>query len=107
MVVKVGSEEEKSRIMQNKWKLKGSDIWLNDDLSWEERRIRWKIMQVAKNEQEEGRKVRIGQGRLWIDGKWWTWDEEKGDLRDVRGQCTSVRGYSEERRRDVRERRYL
>lgn len=107
VVIKVGSEEEKSRIMQNKWKLKGSEIWLNDDLTWEERRVRWKVTQVARKEQGEGRKVRIGQGRIWIEGEWWMWDEERGEFRDTRGQGRNVRMEGERSGRETREERSM
>jgi len=36
-VVRVRSEEERSEIMRNKHKLKG-DIFIENDLSWEERK---------------------------------------------------------------------
>jgi len=32
--------------------LKGSDIWIEKDLTWEERRIKWKIREVAKREEK-------------------------------------------------------
>jgi len=42
VIVRVASEEEKVRVMQNKWKLKGGEL-IEDDLTWEERRIKWKM----------------------------------------------------------------
>jgi len=40
----VGSTEEKKKIMQNKVKLRGGEkIWIEDDLTWEERKIRWAV----------------------------------------------------------------
>jgi len=44
-VVRVGSEEERRRIVQNKWKLKGEEVRIEEDLTWEERRIKWRIRQ--------------------------------------------------------------
>jgi len=41
-ITKVSSEEEK-RKMQNKWRLKGEKVWKEEDLTWEEMRMRWKI----------------------------------------------------------------
>lgn len=86
LIVKVGSEEEKRRVMQNKWKLKGGDIWIEEDLTWEERKIKWMIRRVAWKEEAEGRRVRVGQGKVWIEGVWWVWDEWRGELRDGRGR---------------------
>jgi len=53
-IVRVESEDEKTRIMQNKWKLKGGELWIEDDLTWEERRIKWKLTQIARIEEERG-----------------------------------------------------
>lgn len=40
MVVRVGTEEKKKMIWRNKWKLKGQRIWIEEDLTWEERRVK-------------------------------------------------------------------
>lgn len=40
VVVRVGTEEKKKMIWRNKWKLKGQKIWIEEDLTWEERRVR-------------------------------------------------------------------
>jgi len=85
VIVKIGSEEEKKGIMQNKWRLKGEEVWIEEDLTWEERKVRWKIRQLAIREEAKEKRVRIGQGGLWIEGKWWGWDEEKGELADMKG----------------------
>lgn len=37
-------------------------------------RVRW-----------QGRKVRIGYRKAWVDGKLWIWDEEKDNLKDESG----------------------
>ncbi|KYN27961.1 hypothetical protein ALC57_02628 [Trachymyrmex cornetzi] len=55
----MGSIEEKSRIMRNKWKLKGRDIWIEEDLTWKERKMRWMIRRVLA---KEGGRAKIGQG---------------------------------------------
>lgn len=70
--------------MKNKWKLRGEKILIEDELTWEERRSRWRVIQIAGKEEEEGRKVKLGHGRVWMKGK--CWDEEREDLRDERGR---------------------
>jgi len=62
-VVTLGSIEQKRQVMENKKKLKG-----REDLTWEERKIRWKLREIARREEGEGRRVRIGYGGLQIDG---------------------------------------
>ncbi|XP_011706307.1 PREDICTED: golgin subfamily A member 6-like protein 22, partial [Wasmannia auropunctata] len=68
VVVRVGSEDMKRNILLNKWRLKGKDWWIEEDLTWEERRIRWCIRQVAKKEEMKGKRVKAEQRGVWIDG---------------------------------------
>jgi len=60
-------------------------VWIEEDLTWEERKVRWKIRQLAIREKAKGKRVRIGQGGLWVEGKWWGWVEERGELMDTKG----------------------
>lgn len=85
IVVKLGSEEQKREVMRNKRKLKGRREKIMEDWTWKERRMRWKLEELAKNEERRGRRVWIGYGRIRIGEKWWRWDEEEGVLRDGKG----------------------
>lgn len=40
VVVKLGNEKEKQSIMENKKKLRGKDIWIHEDWTWKERKIK-------------------------------------------------------------------
>lgn len=96
-VVRLGSAEEKRRVMENKKKLKGGKIWIDEDLSWKERRARYRLRQIAIREEAKGARVWIGKGRLCIEGVWWLWDEEKEELRDNKGRKWEEVGESEEK----------
>lgn len=67
LIVKVRSEENKRKILENKRKLKGGSIWIEEDLSFKERKMRWNLRRVAEEERKRGRAVRMGNGRIWID----------------------------------------
>lgn len=41
-------------VIGGKRKLKGSDIWIDDDLTWEERRNRW-LLRERGEKKERGR----------------------------------------------------
>lgn len=46
--------------------------------------------EIARKEEKEGRKVKIGYGRICIEEHWfwmkiWKWDEEKKVLRNEKG----------------------
>ncbi|XP_011689296.1 PREDICTED: inner centromere protein A-like [Wasmannia auropunctata] len=67
VVIRVGSEDMKRNILLNKWRLKGKNWWIEKNLTWEEKRIRWCIRQVARKEGMKGRRVKAEQGGMWID----------------------------------------
>lgn len=50
----------KKEILRNKRKLKGKEVWIRENLTWEKRRIRWKIRQIALREKIQGNKIREG-----------------------------------------------
>lgn len=43
LIVKLGSEDYKKEVMRNKYKLRGETIFIEIDLSWEERKMQEKI----------------------------------------------------------------
>lgn len=59
VIVKMKNEEVKRRIMRNKWKLREEEVWIEEDLTWEERRRRWKMRQFALNGEMRGKKILI------------------------------------------------
>jgi len=84
VIAKLGSEDMRRRILMNKWKLKGGEIWVEADLTWEERRIKWNIRRIVKREELRGKRVRVYQRGVWIEGVWWEWDERVNGLRDTK-----------------------
>lgn len=76
----------KREMMRSIGKLKGKDIWIKEDQTFKERKMRWKIKNMAEEERRKGKRVRHGYGRIWKEDKWWYWDKEEEALRDVRGK---------------------
>lgn len=77
------SLQEKERIMKNKHKLKdfsGERIYINNDLTLEEREMQKQIRGRAREEKSEGKLVRVGLGRITIDGREWKWNRGAGKL---------------------------
>lgn len=72
------NEKMKWEVMRNKGKLKGEKIFIENDLSWEERRIQERINRWCREEREKDRDVKIGTGRVKIDGIWRRWEEIEG-----------------------------
>lgn len=91
VVVKLGSEGEKKEVMEKKKMLKGRKIWIEEDLTWEERRVRWRLREIAREEERRGRKVWVGQDKIKIEGEWWWWNREREVLVDGMGRAMGRR----------------
>lgn len=72
--------------MEKKKRLRGRKERILEDLSWKERRVRWKLGEVARREQAVGNRVWVKGGRIRIGELWWRWDEEEEVLKDERGR---------------------
>jgi len=75
IVVKLEGEEGKKEVMKNKYKLKGERVFIENDLTYEEKKIQEKMSRWAKKKRLGGGEVKVGRGRLKIDGKWIAWEE--------------------------------
>lgn len=64
---------QKSGVMQNKNRLKGSRIYLEHDYTTEERNIQNETKKIAKTEKDKGKKVKMGYRKLFVDGKSYVW----------------------------------
>jgi len=60
VVVRLENEEEKREVMQNKFRLKGENIFIENDLSWEERNVQIKINKWIKEQKKQKEKERLG-----------------------------------------------
>ena len=70
IIAKLENEEEKRRVMMNKSKLKGTKIYIENDLSFEERRKQEEIKKWAFERKTKGLKVKIGIGRVCVEEQW-------------------------------------
>jgi len=80
LIIEFEEWQEKEIIMKEKSKLKGRDIYIDHDLTKEERDIQRKLRERAKREREEGKKVKIGYKKIIIEGKTYIWNEEAEDI---------------------------
>lgn len=74
-VAELESMEVKSQIMRKKYMLRGTEIYIDDDLLKNEREIQKKIRECAKTERDKNRKVKIGYKKICIDDVWYKWNE--------------------------------
>ncbi|EFN85015.1 hypothetical protein EAI_14345 [Harpegnathos saltator] len=57
VLVKLGSLEEKRKVMEAKKKLRGRRERIEDDLTMEERKTKWRIGREAETERRRGKRV--------------------------------------------------
>jgi hypothetical protein len=80
MLAKIENWERKKNIMLNKSKLKerkGGRMYIDDDLTNEERKTQKKLREVAREERDRGKRVKIGYRKIQINGEWFIWDERE------------------------------
>ena len=75
VVMKLAGRDEKRKVMEARRKLKGRRERIDDDLTEEERRARWKVEREAEKEREGGKKVQVEYMKMWVNGKMRRWDE--------------------------------
>jgi hypothetical protein len=80
MLAKIESWDQKKNIMLSKSKLKGRKgerMYINDDLTNEGRKTQKKLREVASEERDGGKRVKIGYRKIQIKGEWFIWDERE------------------------------
>jgi hypothetical protein len=95
MLAKTENWEQKKNIMLNKSKSngrKGERMYIDDDLTKEERETQKKLRELAKEERDRGKRVKIGYRKIQINGEWFRWDEREEKLKKI--------FYKKERRRE-------
>lgn len=83
--VRLESEGQRREVMGKKNKLRGRRERIVEDLTWRERKMRWKLENIARTEEKRGKKVWVGYDRMRNYEQWWRWDENEEVLRDEKG----------------------
>lgn len=81
VVAKIEYWKEKQEVMKNKNKLRGTQIYIDNDLTMKERDIQSKIYDRANKEKAKGKRVKIGYQKLLIEGVQYVWNNKMEDLR--------------------------
>lgn len=77
ILVSMENFDKKLGILRSKTKLKGKKIYIDSDLTSQERDIQRKLRQTANKLREEGKSVKIGHMKLIGDGKEMLWNEKE------------------------------
>lgn len=82
VIAMLESVDEKRKVMACKNKLAGSKVFIENDLGFEDRKRQEIIAKWVKLRREEGWVMKIGIGRVYVEGRWIRW-EDKGALREI------------------------
>ena len=68
--------EDKLKIMRNKSKLRGQDIYIDSELTKAEREIQGILRQRAREEREKGdTEAKVGYQKILLRGQWVAWKD--------------------------------
>ncbi|RLU26458.1 hypothetical protein DMN91_000253 [Ooceraea biroi] len=86
--------EMKRKVMKSKSKLGTERVFIENDLTWEERRVQEEITRWAKDQRGKGMEIKVATGKVRVgEGVWKWWSEVKREQEVI----------SDEGRRDERE----
>lgn len=85
VLVRMRDKEGKREVMRKKGGLKEKEERIEDDWTWKERTMQWRLEEIARDERRRNRRVMVRCARMWIEGKWWQWNEERERLVDEKG----------------------
>jgi len=81
VMVEMEKWEEKEKIMKEKSKLYGRNIFIDHDMIKEERKVQRRLRERARKEREEGKKVKVGYRKMYIESELYVWNEEGEEIR--------------------------
>lgn len=64
------NKDKKREVMSCMNKVKGEIVFVENDLTWEKKKVQARIGQWARLEREKERLVQIGYARVKVDGRW-------------------------------------
>jgi hypothetical protein len=59
-------------------------MYIDDDLTKEERETQKKLRELAREERDRGKRVKIGYRKIQINGDWFRWDKRQEKLKKER-----------------------
>lgn len=102
LIITLEEEIKKREVMRAKNRLKGEKIFIENDLTWEERKVQEKIYRWVKEERSNGREIKVGFARVNIEGRWIKWGDIERKLERKGGEVlrekrNGVEGEKEEK----------
>lgn len=78
-------------LLEKGWEIRRNwSVGIDEDLTMEERRVRWKLVERTRKERAKGKTVVTTNRRIWVDGKAWEWDNERNGWGRWRGRRRKI-----------------
>lgn len=78
LIVKMGKWKDRIELLEKGWEIRRNwGVGIDEDLTMEERRVRWRLIERARLERAKGNVVVTINRRIWVNGKAWGWDNER------------------------------
>lgn len=83
LIMEMEKVRDKEEILEKEVEI--GRLWrveVDEDLTMEERRRRWKIVEAARRKRARGRRVELNNREMWVEGRRWVWRRESGSWVD-------------------------
>lgn len=96
-VVKLRDREGKREVMKKKIELKGRKEKIENDWTKGERRMQWRLQEMAREKRKFNRRAEVRYAKIWMRGRWWRWNEEGEGVVNGEGRKWGMREGGRER----------
>ena len=83
IIARFEKEAEKKILLENKFKLKNTKIYIEEDYSQSVRDIRRELWKAAIEERKQGKRATVRYKTLFVDGEEFTWNLEKKQIEKI------------------------
>lgn len=87
-IIELNNWEDKIKILKEKGRLKGKELYIDSELTYKERMVQKFIRDTARAERNRGARTKIGYQKLEINGKMWKWNNRKEQLESTESNAT-------------------
>lgn len=63
--------------MKKKIAFRDGVMWIEDDWTRKKRAMQWKLKEMARKKRRDNKRAWVRYGRIWMEGRWWGWEEGK------------------------------
>lgn len=78
IITEMEDEKDKEEILEIAREVKRKwEVGIDEDLTMDERKMRWRILEVARRERARGRQIVVSNRDIWVDSVRWIWNNRK------------------------------